>query len=231
MDPASGSDEGEIIESESEKATTSLPSVNGTTIDGHSRTRVPVSKPSEERESSVSYREKSPPRRDHSPRGEKRLHEDDDRHDHHRPDARRFRTHYDGRLREERRRSRVSYADLDYGGSANQPLRYDDRGGDDRYRDKRARTRSRSPVRAGRMDPRRARWDKGRTDDRRDSQGQRGGGVDRDYSSNRNNRMHPDSPRASRPPPSTSYRPANEAQTQDLRRSQPSIREVERGNK
>lgn len=199
VDPPSGSDEGEIIESESEKATTSLPSVDDTNVDRHSRTRVSVAESSNDRDSSLPYRDRSLPRRDHSPRGEKRPRDDDHyHHDHRRPDARQFKVHYEARFHDERRRSRVSYADLDYGDSSNSYLRYDDRPGDNRYRDARARIRSRSPGRVGRTDHRRAREERGRVDDRRDTQGLRRG--DWDYHGSRNQRVQMEKERITRPP-------------------------------
>ena len=144
--------EGEIVESDSEKATTSLPSVNGTSVDRHSRIRVSVSKSPEPVD--------SPPRRyisrtrSRSPyreaRGEKRRFEDDYQNDRGRSDPRRFRVHYEETISTSRDRSRVSYADLDKGKSADLSLRYDDRDTASRYPDKRQKTRSRSPPRPSR---------------------------------------------------------------------------------
>jgi len=171
--------EGEIVESESEKATTSLPSVNGTSVDRHSRTRVSVSKSPEPVD--------SPPRRYKSrtrsrspyrePRGEKRRFEDDYHNDHGRSDPRRFKVYYEETLPSSRDRSRVSYADLDKGKSSDLSLRYDDRDTASRYRDKRQKTRSRSPPRPSRRQDHSVRYG------REDKEGNRSryGQKDRDY--------------------------------------------------
>ncbi len=144
--------EGEIVESDSEKATTSLPSVNGTNVDRHSRIHVSVSKSPEPAD--------SPPRRYQSrtrsrspyrePRREKRRFADDHHSDRGQSDPRRFKVHYEETLPSSRDRSRVSYADLDKGKSGDLSLRYDDRDTASRYRDKRQKTRSKSPPRPSR---------------------------------------------------------------------------------
>jgi len=171
--------EGEIVESDSEKATTSLPSVNGTSVDRHSRTRVSVSK------SPAPF--ESPPRRYESrtrsrspyrePRGEKRRREDDYHSDRGRSDPRRFKVHYEEQLSDSRPRPRVSYADLDRGEPADPTLRYDDRDTADRFRGKRPRTRSRSPPRPSRRQDYHVRYDREERDGNRGGLGQK----DRDH--------------------------------------------------
>ena len=177
MDPMSGSDEGEIIESEPEKATTSLPSVNGTTVDRGSRTRVGASKSSEEHERPHSYSDHVPSRSYHEPPyAEKRTRHDDDdddgdgaRYDRRAPDRRQFKVHYEGRSPDEPRHSRRSYLDRDHRRFPGPDLQYDEPDGEDRYRDKRPRTRSRSPATYGRGDYRRPGWETGDPTKRRHS--------------------------------------------------------------
>ena len=72
--------------------------------------------------------------------------------DHHgRGDPRRFKVHYEGMSPYAvERLSRGSYNDLDRDNAPDSILAYDDRNGSDRYRDKRRRTRSRSPARYSR---------------------------------------------------------------------------------
>ena len=221
MDPASGSDEGEIIESESEKATTSLPSVNGVNVDRPSRNRLPASKPTDEREDSFPSRDRSPSPRDDFPRGEKRLRDDDHYYDHHpHSDSRRVRPHYEDRYHDERRRSHVPYADLDYGESSNPYLRYDDRGVDDRSRDKRPRTRSRSPGRSDRTDSRSTRWER---EGRRNARPYKGR-SDQDY---RRSRKSSTEIGARRTVPPTSSRRQGGAQSKGLDQHRTSSKEDE----
>lgn len=181
--------EGEIVESDSEKATTSLPSVNGTSVDRHSRTRVSVSKSpapceSPPRRYKSRTRSRSPYR---EPRGEKRRREEDYHSDRGRTDPRRFKVHYEERPYDGRPRPRVSYADLDKGEPADSTLRYDERDRANRYREKRARTRSRSPLRPSRRQDYHGRYG------REDRNGNRGGlgQKNRDYNDHKgsNGRM------------------------------------------
>ncbi|KZF19785.1 kinase-like protein [Xylona heveae TC161] len=168
--------EGEIIESETEKATTSLPSLQDTNVDRHSRNRVSASKSPTGPQSPRRYRSRSPYRANPS-RGEKRRHDDDFHSGRSRSDARRFRVHYEQQPPPppsiyERRRPQVSYADLDRGGPSETYLSYDDDRDyySDRYRDKRARTRSRSPPRYSQP-----RHPKDRRNERSDYSARRGG--------------------------------------------------------
>ncbi|KAI9831589.1 MAG: hypothetical protein M1819_004821 [Sarea resinae] len=159
--------EGEIVESDSEKATTSLPSINGTSVDRHSRNRLSASRSPAALESTNRYRSRSP-NDNYRPRGEKRRHDDDYHTDRSRPDSRRFNVHYEERSRDIDRRHRVSYQDLDGENAPNSYLPYDDRDPHDRYRDKRARTRSRSPPSHGRREGFRSRYEQERGRERID---------------------------------------------------------------
>jgi serine/threonine-protein kinase PRP4 len=173
MNQSAGLDEGEIVESDTEKATTSLPSVNGTSVDRHSRTRVAASKSPDSLQSSRRYRDRSP-YGDHS-RGEKRRRGDDNHYERGRSDPRRFKVHYEGgRSHDEGRRYPVSYADLDRGDSTDHHLRYDDRDSKSRYLDnQRGRTRSRSPPPPLRRDEYRNRGGRGQRDERREGYSRR----------------------------------------------------------
>ncbi|KAI9734682.1 MAG: U4/U6 small nuclear ribonucleoprotein prp4 [Cirrosporium novae-zelandiae] len=155
--------EGEIIESDSEKATTSLPSATAK-VDPPSRDRSVSKSPT-----SVSYSRRSGSRSPYRvPRGEKRRWEGDDRHDRSHGDPRRFSVRYESRNREDRRRPWAPYADLDRGDITDSYLRYDDRENSHRYIDKRARTRSRSPYRHPRRAENSFRPDSKSTRDRSD---------------------------------------------------------------
>jgi len=144
--PAS-SDEGEIRDGV-EKATTTL-QLDGTSVDRPDRSDISASKSpqhryrSRDKQSSEGSRS---PYSDRQPRGSKRG-RDDDYPDRSR-DPRRFKVHYE----DAPRRSRGAYEDLDRP-SPSTSLRYDD--DQDRYSQKRPRTRSRSPYRASRGDDRR----------------------------------------------------------------------------
>ena len=149
MGSSASSDEGEIRDETGsvEKATTSLPQFNGTSVDRQDRIRTRDSistspehghrsKDRRSRERSRSPYSERPPRGSKRPRG-------DDYADRSRGDPRRFKVHYEDAPKEYTRRPRVSYEDIDHGSD----LRYDDR---DRYAEKRPRTRSRSPHRFSR---------------------------------------------------------------------------------
>ncbi|KAI9821361.1 MAG: U4/U6 small nuclear ribonucleoprotein prp4 [Thelocarpon impressellum] len=138
MHSSAGSDEGEIIESDSEKATTSLPSVNGTSVDRHSRNPAPAARPAREYDSSRPH--PAPASVEEAERGGKRPRDDDFYDDYAKSDTRRFRVHYEGSAHDEPRKPRVSYADLDCDEAPDVHPRYDDRDGRDRLY-KRHRTR------------------------------------------------------------------------------------------
>jgi serine/threonine-protein kinase PRP4 len=157
--------EGEIVEdsiSDTEKATTSLPSVNGTSVNRSTRPRASPAPPALPRSSAPPQSIRSPRRdRSRSPyrerRGEKRRRDDEFSSDRGKTDSRRYNPRYEGRQYDDRRQQR-SYADLDRGDTVTSHMRYDD--DDRRYRDKRPRTRSRSPFLHGRRnrdEPRKSR--------------------------------------------------------------------------
>ena len=144
--------EGEIVESDSEKATKSQLSVHGTSVDPPSRKRISISRsrspspvPSPRRRKSITLSRSRSPYRD--PRGAKRLHEDDQHNPHDRNDTRRFKVHYEDRRPGDQPRARASYHDPDRGAGLDPYLRYDDRSLNGRSRGKRPRTISRSPPR------------------------------------------------------------------------------------
>ena len=140
--------EGEIVESDSEKATTSLLAVNGTNVDRQFRKRISVSRspsPIQSPKYHISRTRSRSPYRE--PRGLKRL-RDDDEYTNHRNDPRRFKVHYEGRSSDGRRRSIRSYDDLDRSGGPDPRLPYDERSRIRRARDRRSRTRSRSAPRS-----------------------------------------------------------------------------------
>jgi len=151
MASSASSDEGEIRDGGVEKATTSLPQFDGTSVDRPDRNRSsnPTSMSPEHeyrsRDRRSTERSRSPPYSDRRTRGSKRG-RDDDYPDRSR-DPRRFKVHYEDGRQDYSRRSRVSYEDLDQDSTAPSDLRYDDR---DRYAEKRHRTRSRSPYRSSR---------------------------------------------------------------------------------
>ena len=137
--------EGEIIESDSEKATTRSVDIRSTSVDRHFRKPAQVSRSPSPVQSPQFYRSRSHSRSPYrEPRGAKRSHDDDDQHDRRRNDPRQFKVHFEGK-----RRAHNTYDDLDRSDRSGLKLRYDDRGGSGRPRDKRRRTRSRSPRALG----------------------------------------------------------------------------------
>ena len=140
--------EGEIVESDSEKATKSPRLMYGNNVDRQSRICVSVSR------SPSPY---LPPRRQpsrtpsRSPyreiKGRKRHHEDDHYSGRPRTDHRRFGIRYEDSPSAHERQSRNLYNDLDRSREVDANLRYDDRAHPRQGRDRRPRTRSRSPFR------------------------------------------------------------------------------------
>ncbi|KAH8662973.1 kinase-like domain-containing protein [Tricladium varicosporioides] len=192
MASIASSDEGEIRDSSVEKATTTPPKFEGTSVDRQDRNRSSNSSSmspdhgyrSRDRRS----RERSrSPYSDHQSRGSKRP-RDEDFPDRSR-DPRRFKVHYeDNSSSDYKRRSRVSYEDLDRGSAATSHLRYDDR---DRYiENKRPRTRSRSPYRPSRNGETHSRGGQSRRDGDRYSnsvgRGSKGGPISHSYGDMRN---------------------------------------------
>jgi serine/threonine-protein kinase PRP4 len=161
-------EEGEIFESDVEKAPPSLPSVSGPSVD-RQNSRLPARASISPTHSSSSrhndrYSDRDDYRRsngDYPPRGEKRRRSRED-------DARNHRVHYEAGARDlPIRRPRVSYADIDRGDTREI---FRDEPVDDRYyrESKRPRTRSRSPAGRGpRSDRGRRPGGRGYYDDRR----------------------------------------------------------------
>jgi serine/threonine-protein kinase PRP4 len=151
MASSASSDEGEIRDGSVEKATKSPLNFEGTTVDPQDRNRSSNSTSMSPENGYISRdrisRERSrSPYSDYPPRGSKRARDED--YPERARDPRRFKVHYEDKNSSDyRRRSRVSYEDLDRGPVPNSDLRYDER---DRYSDKRPRTRSRSPYRPNR---------------------------------------------------------------------------------
>ena len=190
MASSASSDEGEIRDGNAEKATTSLPRFDGTSVDRPDRNRSSNSNsmsPEHEQMAGerISRRSRSP-YSDLPPRGSKRA-RDDDYGERARGDPRRFKVHYEDAAPDYKRRSRVSYEDLDQGQTSNPDLRYDDR---DARAEKRPRTRSRSPYRSNRGEERNGRGGPprrdgnrygGNADSSRSNSYGRGDGRNRDY--------------------------------------------------
>ncbi|KAL8992406.1 MAG: hypothetical protein Q9188_007593 [Gyalolechia gomerana] len=140
--------EGEIIESESEKATTSLHTVKDNNVNPQSRHRVSVSRsPSPIRspiQSPRSYRSRTRSRSPYrDPQGAKRPRDDEHYNDRPREDTRRFKIRFEDRSSVDRRRSHKVY-DLDRSNGPDPRPSYNNRY--DRSSNKRHRTRSRSPY-------------------------------------------------------------------------------------
>ena len=166
---ASTPSEGEILESDSEKATTSLPSVNGTSVDRQSRKRVSVSRSSSSTHSPIRYKSRS---RSRSPyreyRGTKRSRDENYNLREERTDPRRFKVHYEERLKEDQSRNRNRHYGTGHREGQDPALRYSDK--EKGYsREKRPRTRSRSPNRISNRKSHIVRSEYQRVDSRADS--------------------------------------------------------------
>src|ERR1700753_139479 len=139
--------EGEIVEIETDKASTAQPASKDMRFDRPSRKSTSSStSDSSARFDGARYRSKSrsrSPYRHHLSQGKKRRWEDDNS-GRDRQETRRFKVHY-----EDSRRNRVSYADIDREDSHGS--RHDYRNSNDRNRNRdryrRSRSRSRSPYR------------------------------------------------------------------------------------
>ena len=138
--------EGEIVESDIEKATTAIVSKQGNSVDRPFRTRVSVSRsPSPIRS----------PRRDKSrtnsrspyreTRGAKRL-VNNDHYDRSRNDPRRFKVRYEDHLQGSRSNAHESYPDPNRSHGLDGGFRYEEQDANRRLRDKRPSMRSRSPM-------------------------------------------------------------------------------------
>lgn len=158
-------EEGEIFESDVEKAPPSLPSVSGPSVDRPS-SRIPRASVSPARSSSPRHNDRferdhrRPNNTDYQPRGEKRRRSRED-------DVRSHRVHYEAGGRDMPiRRPRVSYADIDRPDPRDSPR--NNISPDFRRDAKRSRSRTRSRTRSPAPPPRGARLDQSR----------RGGGRD-----------------------------------------------------
>ncbi|KAL8993655.1 MAG: hypothetical protein Q9169_006180 [Polycauliona sp. 2 TL-2023] len=135
--------EGEIVETDSDKATTSLHIVKDNHVNPPSRLRVSVSPSPSPFRSPKSYRSRTRSRSPYrEPRGSKRPREGDHYNDRPREDTRRFKVRYEDRPYGDKRLHGSS--DLDRSRGPDPKLSYDDRYV--RNSDKRHRVRSRSPY-------------------------------------------------------------------------------------
>ncbi|QGI69326.1 hypothetical protein CEK26_013283 [Fusarium fujikuroi] len=156
---ASSSDEGEIVENAAKDLkATSLQHTGGSSVDRQDRNKSRLSTP--DHDSASRYSNGS--RRSISPRGYKRSHDERDRdRDHYnsRPRDQGYRRNYEDARRDDHRKPRGQYDDLDrpasrtsnfsYGGRDRSRDRDNYRDGDrDRFSNKRPRNRSRSPQRS-----------------------------------------------------------------------------------
>ncbi|EEU36473.1 uncharacterized protein NECHADRAFT_104634 [Fusarium vanettenii 77-13-4] len=184
---ASSSDEGEIIENGAEDLkATSLQHTGRSSVDRQDRHKSRLSTPDHDSAS----RQSNTPRRSNSPRGSKRPYDDREKErdrDYYgsRHDSGHYRSHYEDSRRDDNRRPRGLYDDLDRPASRASNYSYDGRDRSrerDHYRDKdrdwyankRPRNRSRSPHRSRRAD--RGRFDRfvreGQYDRRDDASGE-----------------------------------------------------------
>lgn len=165
-------EEGEIIETEAEKATLSLPSEPGHRVDRHSSRNRDSLSPSayDDRRPQFSSYASS---RDHFYRDEPPSRKRQRSEDYSKSDTRQFRVHYERPPIDPRSRTRVSYADIDRNDTVEtlkQRLNKDSDDRNDHREFKRSRTRSRSPPRGPRGGYSSGRGDRPNYyDDRRDS--------------------------------------------------------------
>ena len=138
--------EGEIVESDSEKATTAIVSKKGNSIDRSFRARSsvsrspsPIGSPGYHKSRNVS---RSPYR---ETRGAKRL-IDDDHYDHSRNDPRRFKVRFEDHEQGARPIAHRSYHDSNRSNDPDRGYRYEEQAANGRLGDKRPSMRTRSPV-------------------------------------------------------------------------------------
>ena len=140
--PSSSPSEGEIVESDSEKATTAPASNKGISVDRPFRTRVSVSRSPSPIRSPRRHKSRSESRSPYrEPRGAKRSH-DDDHYDRMRNDPRRFKVRYEDYPAGDRSRGRDPHHEAD---RSDRSLVHEYRGANGRPGEVRPRTRSRSP--------------------------------------------------------------------------------------
>lgn len=161
--------EGEIVESDSEKATKSPRLMYGNNVDRQSRICVSVSRSPSPYLPPRRHQSRTPSRSPYrEAKGGKRRHEDDHYSNRPRTDHRRFGIRYEDSPSAHERLSRNLYNDLDRSREVDANLRYDDRAHPRQGRDRRPRTRSRSPFRRMANEP-------DRDSHRRLGKGSRGG--------------------------------------------------------
>ena len=148
-----GIDEGEIVESGSDKANTSPPSAQGLNVDRPSRSPLKAASLHDSNDE-ADYRPRGRTRSPYAStdsRDRKRGRDTYQDYGYDGPvyksNSRQLKVAAEDRLSGESRRARVSYADLDYGTDVDEDRRHRDNSFDDRRGQKRQRTRSRSPIR------------------------------------------------------------------------------------
>lgn len=140
--------EGEIVESDSEKATKSPRLIYGNNVDRQSRICVSVSRSPSPYFSPRRHQSRTPSRSPYREvRGGKRRREDDHYSNRARPDHSRLGIRNEDSSSAREIISRNLYNDLDRSREVDSNLRYDDRAHPRQARDRRPRTRSRSPFR------------------------------------------------------------------------------------
>ena len=138
--------EGEIVESDLEKATTAIVSKKGNSVDRPFRTSVSVSRSPSPIRSPRPHKSRADSRSPYrEARGVKRLVEDD-HYDRLRNDPRHFMVRYEDHVQGSRSNTRGSYPDSNRPDEPDRGSRYEDQDLHGRLRDKRPRIRSRSPV-------------------------------------------------------------------------------------
>ncbi|KAL8809785.1 MAG: hypothetical protein Q9200_003121 [Gallowayella weberi] len=140
--PSSTPSEGEIVETDSEKATTSLHTVHDNNVNPHFRRRVSVSRSPSPIPSPISYRSRTRSRSPYrEPRGAKRPRQDDHYNDRSREDTRRFKVRYEDRPYGDRRKN-YRPSDSDRLRASDPKMSYDDPHARTSYKNPRARSRS-----------------------------------------------------------------------------------------
>ena len=138
--------EGEIVESDSEKATTRSIDIRSISVDRQSRKPASISRSPSPIQSPKYHRSRTHSRSPYrESRGAKRPYDEYEHPDRRRNDPRHFKVRYEDRHLEDRRKVYHSYEDSDRSDRTGSRLRYDDRNASGRQWDKRRRTRSRSP--------------------------------------------------------------------------------------
>lgn len=138
--------EGEIVESDLEKATTAIVSKKGNSVDRPFRTRVSISRSPSPIRSPRRHKSRADSRSPYrEARGAKRLVEDD-HYDRLRNDPRRFKVRYEDHPQDSRSNARGSYLDSNRSDGLDRGFRYEEPDAHGRLRDKGPSMRSRSPM-------------------------------------------------------------------------------------